>query len=545
VKRSQVENHIKYAIVTDYNWIPNPFGEKEERTSVSGDKIKNNFIEGNVQWWFFAIIFIAIFLRVFNFTSSSLWTDEFSTLWAANAPSLSDTIQRASMTQGMHPTYFIIQRAILSILPANEATLRGLSCAASIVSVFLIFWLGRIIFADDTRALLASAIFAIHADSIYYAQEARPYALGIMFALLSQIFFMRFSKDGGLKNILAYIAPSLAAVFLHYTFAALFIFQNLYVFVSYYFKLKKIPLIQEAPSLKSWISVQTVCLILLGFSMPHVSGLYDNRTAWNWVRNLDFQNALYLFVSMFDLDLIGFMLGIAALFFIMERFSPATAILRLGKNASFTLLLWIISPFIFVFAASRILDVSFFDPRYMLFSMPAYYLILANLLDIFRSDILRTAFPGIYLILYFGYVSIPSYMKWGAFCRRVPHDWRSAIVHIRDNYEPGDAILLRCGEVKENWIASENVNPIVKDYVKAPFHSFYWDKDSSVPLPTIFNMTYTWEKEFYTYYEETFSNLVAKKRVWLIGVDPPNTNYKFSTVAQFMHDEYMFKKLSS
>ncbi|HPN85291.1 MAG TPA: hypothetical protein PK821_08155, partial [Victivallales bacterium] len=162
---------------------------------------------------------------------------------------------------------------------------------------------------------------------------------------------------------------------------------------------------------------------------------------------------------------------------------------------------------------------------------------------IFRSDILRTAFPGIYLILYFGYVSIPSYMKWGAFCRRVPHDWRSAIVHIRDNYEPGDAILLRCGEVKENWIASENVNPIVKDYVKAPFHSFYWDKDSSVPLPTIFNMTYTWEKEFYTYYEETFSNLVAKKRVWLIGVDPPNTNYKFSTVAQFMHDEYMFKKL--
>ncbi len=509
---------------------------------MGDNEAKKNFIEGNVQAWFFFIVFVAIFFRIFNITTPSLWTDELSTLWVSSAATFTETLQRASHTQGMHPGYFLLQHAVLSVLPVNEASLRGLSCVASILSVLLIFWLGRMIFVDDTKALLSSAIFAIHADSIYYAQEARPYALGIMFALLSQIFFMRLAEKAGNKNFIIYVISSVASVYMHYTFAALFLFQNIYVLLSHCLKLKKISFLTKSPPLKLWISAQSLCFVIIALSLPHISGMFTARGAWNWVRPLNFFDALGLFFSMFDLKILALIVAISLIFFMIERFSTKEFFKRLGGDTTIMLLLWLSSPLIFVFAASKILNVSFFDPRYMLLSMPAYYFLLANLLDIFRSDVLRTAFPGIYLILYLGYVSIPSYMNEGVFCHRISHDWRSALTYIKENYKDGDAILLRYGEVKENWIAS-TAHPIVREYVTAPFHGFYWKQNASDKIPPIFNMTYIWNENFYPYYDKIFSELIKRRRVWLIGVDPPNTNYRCITVAQFMQKEYMFKSL--
>jgi len=502
---------------------------------------KKGYVEKNVQTWLFFIVFAAIFFRLFNITTSSLWTDEISTLWVSSAPTFGAVWERASVTQGMHPAYFIVQHLVLSLLPPSEGVLRGLSCAASIISVFLVFWLAKTIFADDTRALLAAAIFAIHSDSIYYAQEARPYALGIMFALLSQIFFLHLKRLPGARSVLPYVLCSVASVYMHYTFASLFIFQNAYVAGAALLRSRGVRLFEDAPGLKLWIPLQSVCAALVAFSLPHVSGLYGMRAAWTWVKDLDGLEAVALFLSMFDLKMLAAMLGVGVVFFIFERFSAKDIVCRLGAQPTLLVLLWIVSPFVFVFAASRILNTSFFDPRYMLFAMPAYYLLLANLLDVFRSDVLRTAFPGVYLIIYLGSVSVPAYMDGGSFCRRIPHDWRAALGHIRQNHVPGDGFLMRYGEVKENWIPPPN--QIVQEYVTSPFHSFYWIKSPSDKVPPVINMTYTWDKDFFNYYDRVFAELVKRRRVWLIGVDPPNTNYRFSTVAQFMQDEFSFRKL--
>jgi hypothetical protein len=501
-------------------------------------------VRRNIQWWLFFVLALGIFFRLFALENSSLWTDEFATFWAASAPSASETVNRVENTQGMHPLYFLLERIVLTVLPANEASTRGLSCAASIISIFLIFWLGRQLFNDDIKALLASAIFAIHSDCVYYAQEARPYSLAIMCALFSQIFFLKLTNKFRFADAIAYFFATVLMMFFHYIFASLLLFQNLYIILRWILKKKNI-LANDMSSmpLVKWFGLQVLCSLTILLAAGHISGMFSNRAAWNWSAQIDLYGALGVFLSMFDLKILMIMFFIFIGFFFVEKFSLKALFSRLGTNELFFLGLWLISPFIFLVITSKVLGFSIFEPRYMLLSMPAFYLFAANLLCIFKSDIIRIAFPGIYLLIYIGYVSVPTYMDRGAFCRRIPHDWRGAINCIAVNFSPGDVILLRSGFEKENWIPQCD-NPIIADYGKVPFHSFYWEtSDGKKKLPEIYNLTYTWEERFYPYYDKIFSGLTGKKRVWLIGVEPPNTNYKVSTVSKLMIREYNFRKI--
>ncbi|HPO89643.1 MAG TPA: glycosyltransferase family 39 protein [Victivallales bacterium] len=507
------------------------------------EKIES-FIERNSLKWFFFIFFIAIFFRIFNISVPSLWTDEISTLWVSSAPGLKDVWERASATQGMHPLYFLLQHIVISFLPESETVIRGISCTASIISVFLIFWLAKIIFNDEIRPLISAAIFAIHSEAIYYAQEARPYALAMMFALSSMIsFFGLRKKEKFLWISTLYVFFTVLTVYMHYTFASLLLFQNIFIILtSFVRRFRDDESFSLKIPLKNWIILQLICVFLIALSFAHINSLYHSRNAMTWIRDLDFQEAVTLFISMFDLKIIIIMFCVSIIFYFFEKVSFLDILKRLEFKPSFILLIWLLSTFIFIFSVSKILKTPLFDPRYMLFAMPAYYLLLANFLDIFRSDILRTSFPGTYFIVYLGLISTPLYADNGSFCNRIQHDWKRALLHIRANYQPDDAILLRYGEIKENWIP-DDPNILIKEYVSAPFRIFYWKKGSNEELPPIFNLTFIWDKRFYPYYDKIFNELCKHKRVWLIGVNPPNTNYKIQSVAKFMCDEFSFNKV--
>jgi hypothetical protein len=113
---------------------------------------------------------------------------------------------------------------------------------------------------------------------------------------------------------------------------------------------------------------------------------------------------------------------------------------------------------------------------------------------------------------------------------------------VNKNYKKGDVILLRSGFVNENWIPATD-NKIVIDYVKAPFRSFYWKDRAGLPNPTIYNLTYTWEKDFYPYYDILFDKVTGADRIWLVGVNTPNTNYPVSKISTFLEKEFMFYKV--
>jgi len=124
------------------------------------------------------IMVAAALIRLFDIGEKSLWLDEAYSVWFAKQ-SL-EYIWVVGPTFELHPPLYYSLLHIWLLFGDSETALRLLSALAGIATIPLIYGLGRTIGGAKQGhwiGLLASALFAISALHIMYAQEARPYAL--------------------------------------------------------------------------------------------------------------------------------------------------------------------------------------------------------------------------------------------------------------------------------------------------------------------------------------------------------------------------------
>lgn len=482
-----------------------------------------------------AILFIALFFRAYNIWGS-LWTDEIATYWAATAPTISECIERTITTQGMSPFYFLMERFVLSIFPHNELTLRLPSLISSLISVYLIYCLGKMIFSDEPKALIAALIFSIHQVMVYYGQEARPYAPGIMFVLLSQIYFLKMLRADSKLDTAVYTVSSILAIYCHYTFACIIAVQGAYFAYCFHFKRMPVPL-----KFIKWIIAESAIIVATLLMLKHFVGMFGGRYGWNWLKTMNPLEACWMYLQMFDPKIIALM-GVCLVIFIL--FQPNekncfAGFFKERKDLYFMFAAWLLLPFIFVCSVTYSTGMILFDQRYLVLCLIPFFFIAADVLCIFKSDVLRIAFPGAFLLIYLGLVSIPNCVLTGNFARRVNNDWRGALAHMNSNYRSGDVILLRSGFEKENWIPITD-SPVVKEYGKSPFRTFYWKGGKNHP---IYNLTYTWDETFYPYYDFVFERASSHRRVWIVGVNPPNTNYPVNNITQLLKKEFYMREV--
>ena len=376
----------------------------------------------------YGIILLGVFMRLCDSPPSSLWTDEFATYWISSAPTISECIVRATPTQGQSPFYYILEWGVLKCFKHNEFSLRLVSLSASLISIFLIFILALIIFAkkrggdesengDDSSpslvetdafypAIFAAILFAISEFSIYYAQEARPYALAIMFCLISQIFFFRLLERMSKVNILFYIISSSLICYTHYVFGTLLITQNiwmLYLFVRQQNQRKEdLPAEEREEGFKgllkrkagdlsfaNWCALQ-VCIIITLLPLAfHIAPILTHGDKWNWVINDSFAYMIKLFAGIIDLKFTLFSLSLFLFLLTMKNLTflckPASNndtsacscctpfLLPQNRKIISFLLLWLITPPLFAYFATQCMSSSLLDARYMILSfLPCY-----------------------------------------------------------------------------------------------------------------------------------------------------------------------------
>jgi 4-amino-4-deoxy-L-arabinose transferase-like glycosyltransferase len=129
-------------------------------------------------------------------------------------------------TEGLHsesspPLYYMALGAWIDCFGSSEAALRSLSAVASIIAIVLVYRLGSWLF-DSKHGLLAAALFALSATEIYYAQEARCYALlliPVLAMLLACTSYIR-----GLNRYVSLTAYIVAATVGIYTHTTMFFF---------------------------------------------------------------------------------------------------------------------------------------------------------------------------------------------------------------------------------------------------------------------------------------------------------------------------------
>jgi mannosyltransferase len=137
----------------------------------------------SVHWVLLATIFIvAILLRVIAIDAEGLWTDEALTIVLSNW-SISDMLLLPT-----DPTPLLYYAIHKLLLPANSsiAAIRSISAVAGVLSVGLMYLLGRLAFGV-AGGLLAAALLAVWSSHVDYSQEARAYSALFLLTLLTSL----------------------------------------------------------------------------------------------------------------------------------------------------------------------------------------------------------------------------------------------------------------------------------------------------------------------------------------------------------------------
>jgi mannosyltransferase len=127
-------------------------------------------------WWLpiLLLLLVAFALRVHHLGGQSLWNDEGNSFVQSLRP-LPDIISNAA--RDIHPPgYYLLLAGWRWLAGTSEFGLRSLSLFASLLTVAFTYSIGARLFSRPA-GWIAAAVVTINTFSIYYAQEARMYAL--------------------------------------------------------------------------------------------------------------------------------------------------------------------------------------------------------------------------------------------------------------------------------------------------------------------------------------------------------------------------------
>ncbi|HSD84959.1 MAG TPA: glycosyltransferase family 39 protein, partial [Anaerolineae bacterium] len=195
----------------------------------------------------YALIFLALLVRLHGLTFQSLWRDEVDAICFAQAPLLPDLPQTAlsftptcppnipdllaAFTQpGFNgPLYFLILRGAIGLFGYSEFALRFFSLLCGVISVALIITLGTRLF-NRAVGLIAGALLTLSAYQVWYSQEAKMYTLITLLTLASIYFLRRAVEEGCLRFWIGVVACTSLAMGSH-ILAALLIPVQVIVFL--------------------------------------------------------------------------------------------------------------------------------------------------------------------------------------------------------------------------------------------------------------------------------------------------------------------------
>jgi uncharacterized membrane protein len=128
------------------------------------------------------IVLLAAVLRLCRLNGQSLWYDEGNSVALAQR-SVTTIIQSAAAD--IHPPlYYIVLSVWVKIFGTGEIAVRLLSVVCGVLTVYLIYRLGRRLCTEGV-GMLAAFLAALSPFLVYYSQETRMYMLATMLGVLS------------------------------------------------------------------------------------------------------------------------------------------------------------------------------------------------------------------------------------------------------------------------------------------------------------------------------------------------------------------------
>jgi mannosyltransferase len=174
-----------------------------------------------------ALLLLAFFLRFYRLDEQSFWNDEGNSARIAERPV---RLIVAGAGGDIHPPgYYLLLHYWRALFGHTEFALRAFSAMCGVVMLAFTYLLGRRLF-DPTTGLTAAFLGAISPLAVYYAQEARMYALLGALSAISTYLFLRLLPRPGLtvagRERFAYVLAAAAGLYTQYAFPFVLIVHN-------------------------------------------------------------------------------------------------------------------------------------------------------------------------------------------------------------------------------------------------------------------------------------------------------------------------------
>ena len=168
-------------------------------------------------WWWWAVVVVALVGAVGRIwqTRESFWVDELHTAWCV-AGSLADVAERAAIGN-QSPLFFWVEWLMVRWLRPSEFSLRLLSVAAGSLLPLALFEVGRRWTGSAWVGFVAAALVVVDPLAIFFATEARPYALVQLLAVLHVWAFAEMLRQPTRWLRMTFVGGAVALFYLHYT----------------------------------------------------------------------------------------------------------------------------------------------------------------------------------------------------------------------------------------------------------------------------------------------------------------------------------------
>jgi len=161
------------------------------------------------------VLWVGAELRLHALGAPSLWLDEAYT-WYLLRPSWHDIWSTMLLISDTSPLYYVVVRLWAALAGPSEFALRYVGTAAELLTVPVIYRLGRDMFGRRA-GWWAGAVFALSPFAVWYARDARPYGLYVLCAALALWGFWRWAEQG--RPAWLWVVPSAALYLTHYASA--------------------------------------------------------------------------------------------------------------------------------------------------------------------------------------------------------------------------------------------------------------------------------------------------------------------------------------
>jgi mannosyltransferase len=398
-----------------------------------------------------AILLLAFAVRIGGLTTQSLWRDEVDALRFSQAP-LTTMIANFTRPGWNGPLFYVFLRAWVVLAGQSAFALRYLSLCFGILAVVATYRIARSWFAAPVPGL-AALLMATSPYMVWYGQEVKMYALLSVVAIATLYAYDRALKDGYWANWVLVLVLTWVAIGVHIMGGLLIPVMVVLFFVWW-------------PRARAqW---RQALLALAGLLMPALVAL-----PWVWpllVRGGDIGHTFVSLLGMVRVMAHAFSRGILptgqlwpmglSLFGVL-----AGTVLWAGPGAStrrraarsrspapddgrqarvgdvVALWAWILVPILGLFVIS--LRVPMFVDRYLIWTGPAFYLLLARGLgQIQRRSVIVFALCLV-LLLWFNGQGIVQQAS-----TPIKSDFRSAAAYVQERRQPDELVLFHISYVR-------------------------------------------------------------------------------------------------